>query len=107
MNADKANQDLPAKLGIPMPRTTGGRTCRTSAAWATQYTNKSATAESIMKLYKNKTRPAIGGPPNVSGAEPTVERRNPAPNSEAALPRLAYSMCETAQILGVSYITVH
>lgn len=30
-----------------------------------------------------------------------------APEKQSALPKLAYTMAEAAQVLGVSYITVH
>jgi excisionase family DNA binding protein len=37
-----------------------------------------------------------------------VKKNTPSPeNAEPTLPRLAYTMQETAEILGVSYFTVH
>jgi len=40
----------------------------------------------------------------MSNHTPALEKSN---NASQALPRLAYTMEETAKILGVSYITVH
>ena len=47
-------------------------------------------------------------PENTSSDAPNTAHASDTANSPAnALPRLAYTMRETAEILGVSYITVH